>query len=198
VARERIARGMSQAALAAVLGRSESGVRKIERSRVHPAFHGTLANLATAFGLTMDDVRKRLAPEANAAILPVGGSVKLYGTVSASRLKDGGNHEGEIRLDPKTEFGVRVVGDCMAPRYLDGDKVICDRVEFERDGFRVGKDYAVSVGDGTYTTFKRAVQIGGGTVLLRCLNPAHAAEEIKLKLKDVVSAGVARRIVRDV
>jgi DNA/RNA endonuclease YhcR with UshA esterase domain len=91
-------------------------------------------------------------------------------------------------------FRVQVEGECMRPRYRDGDTV-----EFlllrTREGtpdfaaMREGKNYYVQTHEGA--TFKRFVRFEGGAMILRPTSSKHRGE-LRAALRDVVQIGLAQ------
>lgn len=87
--------------------------------------------------------------------------VPHFGGVSAvrteAREEDVGGERGvesSIVPDIGVDFTVSVDGQCMAPRYEDGERVGCSVRRWEKEGFVWGKDYWIRFKNGE-TTLKR-------------------------------------------
>jgi len=79
-----------------------------------------------------------------------------YGAVSAVRtdLRDQADAEFGLAPDVGIEFTVTVDGQCMEPRYQDGERVGCSIRRWESEGFVWEKDYWIRFKNGE-TTLKR-------------------------------------------
>jgi transcriptional regulator with XRE-family HTH domain len=82
--------------------------------------------------------------------------VPHYGRVSAVRADLREEDRGDTSLVPDigVDFTVSVDGQCMEPRYEDGERVGCSIRRWEKEGFVWGKDYWIRFTDGQ-TTLKR-------------------------------------------
>jgi transcriptional regulator with XRE-family HTH domain len=82
--------------------------------------------------------------------------VPHYGGVSAVRADRREEPAADFSSVPDigVDFTVRVDGQCMEPRYDDGERVGCSIRRWEREGFVWGKDYWIRFSDGE-TTLKR-------------------------------------------
>lgn len=81
-----------------------------------------------------------------------------FGGVSAVRTElreeDAGATDTTSVPDVGIDFTVRVDGQCMEPRYEDGERLGCSVRRWEREGFVWNKDYWIRFKDGQ-TTLKR-------------------------------------------
>jgi len=86
-------------------------------------------------------------------------------------------------------YALRVVGDSMAPEFLDGHVVIVDPALNVQSGAYVIVDYA---GD---TTLRQMVYEDGARRCLRALNPAYATVELTgdYRVRGVVVQRAGRR-----
>ena len=86
----------------------------------------------------------------------------------------------------KRPFAVTVDGDCMEPKFHDGDMVIFSLDATEREGIVEGKDYFIQLADGS-NTFKRVFldPENRDVLILRCWNekyPERVIERAQVKL----------------
>ena len=79
-----------------------------------------------------------------------------FGRVSAVRTEQRQEEAFDISNVPDVgiDFTVTVDGECMEPRYEDGERVGCSIRRWEREGFIWNKDYWIRFKDGE-TTLKR-------------------------------------------
>jgi transcriptional regulator with XRE-family HTH domain len=84
--------------------------------------------------------------------------VPHFGRVSAVRtdLRETAGLEISLVPDVGVDFTVSVDGQCMEPRYEDGERVGCSFTRWEQEGFVWGKDYWIRFRDGE-TTLKRVM-----------------------------------------
>jgi transcriptional regulator with XRE-family HTH domain len=106
-------------------------------------------------GLTTADQLGRL-PATRAAPLPAMVRAPHYGGVSAvqSDLREEIGGDFSDTPDVGIDFTVTVDGQCMEPRYQDGERVGCSVRRWEREGFVWEKDYWIRFRNGE-TTLKR-------------------------------------------
>jgi transcriptional regulator with XRE-family HTH domain len=117
-------------------------------------------SLAKMPGLTTGDrLGSAMAPVS--AMLAAMVRVPHFGGVSAVRTElreeDVGGERGvesSVVPDIGVDFTVSVDGQCMAPRYEDGERVGCSVRRWEKEGFVWGKDYWIRFKNGE-TTLKR-------------------------------------------
>jgi len=86
-------------------------------------------------------------------------------------------------------YALRVIGDSMAPEFVDGNIVIVDPAMNTHDGAYVIVDYAGE------TTFRQWVQSADGRCFLKPLNAAYEAIEIvgEYRVRGVVVQRAGRR-----
>ncbi|HTW95131.1 MAG TPA: LexA family transcriptional regulator [Tepidisphaeraceae bacterium] len=104
--------------------------------------------------------------------------VPHFGRVSAVRtdLRETAGLETSLVPDVGVDFTVSVDGQCMEPRYEDGERVGCSIRRWEQEGFVWGKDYWIRFRDGE-TTLKRVMADPDNHEKFICqpLNPAAEA-----------------------
>lgn len=169
-------RGLSQQALANVLGVSQQAVGKWETGRSTPDAQ-TISALAARMGVTTDYLLAE--PEAPAVepyraagehLIPVIGTVQAgYGALAME--EDYGEEYARVK-DPGSYFYLKVKGDSMEPRISDGDLALVHRQSTLASG-----DLGVMVfGEGEGTLKKYVVR--GSSVVLQPFNPDYPAQVI--------------------
>jgi transcriptional regulator with XRE-family HTH domain len=115
-------------------------------------------NLSAIPGLFTAD---QLGPQSQRPIAPPPPMPRMkrkphYGRVSAVRAEQREEDVMDEMMVPDVgvDFTVTVDGQCMEPRYEDGEKVGCSIRRWEREGFVWNKDYWIRFKDGE-TTLKR-------------------------------------------
>ena len=90
-------------------------------------------------------------------------------------------------------FAVTVDGDCMEPRYRDGDIVVFSIETAEREGIIEGKNYFIQFADGE-NTFKRVFPDPDNRELLvlRCWNPKYPQRVIERASVKILARAVYR------
>ena len=116
--------------------------------------------------------------------------------VSATRIEDRtADPRGVLSIPsgPKQRFAVTVDGDCMEPRYRDGDVVVFSIDAAEREGIVDGKSYFVQFTDGQ-NTFKRIFLDAGNreALILRPWNPRYPESTIDRSSIKVLARAVCR------
>lgn len=173
--------GFTQKTLAARLGIDQSAVSYWESGRAYPDTQKQIM-LADIFGVSIDYVLGRDVPEgAPPEHKPATGNshsvlrtktIKVY---SSLNLTDGLSDDSavidleEIPADWEGEyFGIKVKGDSMSPRYLDGDTVIIRR----QTGCENGQDALIFVGK-QEGTLKKVFLDFNHTVTLKPINQSY-------------------------
>jgi phage repressor protein C with HTH and peptisase S24 domain len=79
--------------------------------------------------------------------------VPYFGGVSAVRVDRREDVGGEVIDVPEAgvDFVVRADGQCMEPRYENGERVGCSVRRWQREGFVWGKDYWIRFKNGEMT-----------------------------------------------
>jgi transcriptional regulator with XRE-family HTH domain len=109
-------------------------------------------------GITTADQLQRNSLPANPPLLrpPPMASVPHFGSVSAVRtdLREETGDGFSVAPDVGIDFTVAVDGQCMEPRYQDGERVGCSIRRWESEGFVWERDYWIRFKNGE-TTLKR-------------------------------------------
>ena len=193
-------RYLTQEELAERLGMSAAGVRRLEQIDVGGMHARNFRRLAELTQLTLEQLRQRIGaaarelpvrqeliagqPSAMArgASLPVINVERFYG-VSAARTEDrAGVERGRIPVPvgDGRRFAVVVDGDCMEPKYHNGDVVVFSVDAAEREGIIQGRNYFIQFADGE-NTFKRIFfePSDADWLVLRCWNANYPDRRIE-------------------
>jgi len=116
--------------------------------------------------------------------------------VSAARIEQRGDARRGRAPAPAgspRRFAVTVDGDCMEPKYRDGDIVVFSVDAAEREGIIDGKNYFLQFADGE-NTFKRVFLDPDNRELLslRCWNPRYADRVIERSRIKLVARAIFR------
>ena len=169
----RAAAGLSQKALAAKLLVSQQAVARWETGKATPNPE-TLRRLSEIFDVSADYLLGREecrsgSPAAGALRVPVLGEIQAgLPTDAIEDILDWEEVPAAWGGGGRQYFGLRVKGDSMYPKYLEGDTVIL-RKENTCDS---GDDCAVLV-NGDAATLKQVFLREGGAVELRPVNPTY-------------------------
>lgn len=196
----RIAKGLSQEALGEMVGVKKAAINKYETGRVVNIKRSTLQKLATALGVSAADL---LDDENNveAYNVPIGTRIPVYGCIPAGvPLEAIDCIEGYVDIPAEwlakgdEYFGLRVKGDSMSPKYLDGDLIILRR----QPDCESGQDAAVRV-NGDEATLKKVVKLMDG-IMLQPLNPEYTPRQYDYTSEDfpIEIMGVVVQLRRDV
>lgn len=196
----RIAKGLSQEALGEMVGVKKAAINKYETGRVVNIKRSTLQKLATALGVSAADL---LDDENNveAYNVPIGTRIPVYGCIPAGvPLEAIDCIEGYVDIPAEwlakgdEYFGLRVKGDSMSPKYLDGDLIILRR----QPDCESGQDAAVRV-NGDEATLKKVVKLMDG-IMLQPLNPEYTPRQYDYtdEFNPVEIMGVVVQLRRDV
>jgi len=154
-------RGLSQAALARMVGVSQSTIGMWESGRNMPEF-ANLEKLARSLGVSLGQLTDDAPARArHGAKVPVLGRVAAGIPIEAiEEIID--YEEIEQTLAQTGEFfGLVIKGDSMEPKFSEGDVVIVRRQEDADSG-----DVAVVVVNGDYATVKRVKKRPDGIMLI--------------------------------
>ena len=165
----RLAAGLSQKELAGRLFVSQQAVARWETDKATPNPE-TVVKIAAIFGVTTDELLgKEDSPVQGVVKVPVLGSIPAGIPVEAVEdILDWEEIPESWGSGGREYFGLRVKGDSMYPRYIEGDTVIL-RKQPTCDS---GDDCAVLV-NGDEATLKQVHFRPGGGVELRPVNPAY-------------------------
>ena len=169
----RAAHRISQKDLAAQLFVSPQAVGKWEREEATPNPE-TLAKLSEIFDVSADyllgrEINQNVSPASHALRVPVLGVIQAGVPMDAIEdILDWEEVPAAWGSGGRQYFGLRVKGDSMYPKYLEGDTVIL-RKDSACDS---GDDCAVLV-NGDAATLKQVFLREGGSVELRPVNPTY-------------------------
>ncbi len=187
-------KGLTQKDLAALLSVNQTAVSQWERGVTSPG-RGTLLRLAEILGVSLDYLLGRAH---TSAVI-----INVYGTVPAGIPMEAIEDIIDTEEIPaswlrggKEFFGLKVRGDSMFPKYMDGDIIIVRK----QSDCENGDDCVVYV-NGYEATLKRIYLLPEGVIQLQPLNTnytpvSYTAEEAAKE--PVVIAGVAVEIRRKV
>lgn len=190
----RIAKGLSQEALGEIIGVKKAAINKYEKGRVVNIKRSTLHKLADALGVLPAD----LLDDADA---PKPTRINVYGSIPAGipieAIEDVIGWEDispDMLAGGKEYFGLRVNGDSMEPKYLDGDTIIVQK----QPDCESGDDCVVYV-NGYEATLKKVIK----QVNCIVLQPLNSKYEPKIydyndEINPITIAGVVREIRRKV
>lgn len=190
----RIAKGLSQEALGEIIGVKKAAINKYEKGRVVNIKRSTLHKLADALGVLPAD----LLDDTDA---PKPTRINVYGSIPAGipieAIEDVIGWEDispDMLAGGKEYFGLRVNGDSMEPKYLDGDTIIVQK----QPDCESGDDCVVYV-NGYEATLKKVIK----QVNCIVLQPLNSKYEPKIydyndEINPITIAGVVREIRRKV
>ena len=169
----RASAGLSQKALASKLFVSQQAVARWETDKATPNPE-TLAKLSEIFDVSADyllgrELSQNVSPASHALRVPVLGVIQAGVPMDAIEdILDWEEVPASWGSGGREYFGLRVKGDSMYPRYLDGDTVILKK----ETTCESGDDCAVLV-NGSEATLKQVMIKGDGSLELRPTNPAY-------------------------
>lgn len=196
----RISHNMTQEELGKKIGVQKSAIRKYEKGEVVNIKRATIETLSKIFNVSpsylmcIDDNNNRNILKTNR--IPVLG--KIPAGIPIELIEDVIDYEDiseEMLKGDREYFGLKVSGDSMTPKYLDGDVLIVQKA----DDCESGQDCIVMV-NGDDGTFKRVIKNKDG-IILQPLNPNY---EIKFYSNDDIERlpikilGVVKEIRRTV
>ena len=196
----RISHNMTQEELGKKIGVQKSAIRKYEKGEVINIKRATIETLSKIFNVSpsylmcIEDNNNRNIIKTNR--IPVLG--KIPAGIPIEMIEDVIDYEeisDEMLKGDREYFGLKVSGDSMTPKYLDGDVLIVQKT----DDCESGQDCIVMV-NGDDGTFKRVIKNKDG-IILQPLNPNY---EIKFYSNDDIEKlpikilGVVKEIRRTV
>ena len=196
----RISHNMTQEELGKKIGVQKSAIRKYEKGEVINIKRATIETLSKIFNVSpsylmcIEDNNNRNIIKTNR--IPVLG--KIPAGIPIEMIEDVIDYEeisDEMLKGDREYFGLKVSGDSMTPKYLDGDVLIVQKA----DDCENGQDCIVMV-NGDDGTFKRVIKNKTG-IILQPLNPNY---EIKFYSNDDIEKlpikilGVVKEIRRTV
>lgn len=148
--------------------------------------------LADLFGVTLDDLNSRKSDSKNKDYI----TINVYGSIPAGipieAIEDITDTE-DISLKEydksKDYLGLKVEGDSMYPKYLDGDTVIIEKCP----DCESGTDAAVYV-NGYEATLKTVIKNENGTITLKPINPNYSPQTYGVGDEPVKILGIVKEI----
>ena len=192
----RQSKGLLQRDVASALGVDRTTYVKWESGKSNPDPE-MLIKLSKYFNVTTDYLlgRSELEPWHPPAS---GFTIKVYGTVPAGvpleaieDIIDTEEIPAEWMTGGREYFGLRVKGDSMYPKYMDGDIIIVRK----QDTCDSGQDCVVYV-NGYDATLKQVKLLPDGGVRLQPLNPSYAPKTYYEGDETITIAGVVVEIRR--
>lgn len=195
----------SQEAFALKVGMSGGNVQRIigMKQNTTSIQFKKFRKMAEALGIPLDELEKRLAPDISNVVDvgPVMPPVPTYELASpASEWSElVGAEEESYETDPRIidqgRFRIRIRGDCMEPRWLDGETIEFEIWRFGASAMPIGEDVVITNSDGL-TTFKLLAGYDAEKeeIILKPRNPAHAYE-IRVPLQMIARMAVATSII---
>jgi transcriptional regulator with XRE-family HTH domain len=208
-------RYLTQAELASRLGMSTAGVRRLEQLDVGGMQVRNFRRLAELARCTPEQLRQRIGvrpgwsgsrPELVAgqpAALARGPSlavidVERFHGVSAARTEDrAGVERGHIPVPAGAgrRFAAVVDGDCMEPKYENGDVVVFSIDAAEKEGIIEGRNYFIQFTDGQ-NTFKRIFfePTDADWLILRCWNARYPDRRVERTMVQLLARAEYRLV----
>lgn len=167
----RLQNNKTQTDMAKILNVAKSTVSMYERNQREPGAD-ILKKYAQTFDVTLDYILGNERPVEGQDYI----TINVYGSIPAGipieAIEDISDTE-DLSLKEydknKTYLGLKVEGDSMYPKYLDGDTVILEKCP----DCESGTDAAVYV-NGYEATLKTVVKNENGTITLRPINPNYS------------------------
>lgn len=203
--------GLSQNALAEIIGTSKSSINMYERGDREPGFE-TLEAFADFFNVNMDyllgrssnDGKIHLTQASNASFITtdvveirfLGEVAAGYGTIANEEYEYLKVPTDWLRGRPASDyFAMRVKGSSMYPEYRDGDEVLCLSCSTME---RSGQTGVIVYGDGEATLKKLEYVYGEDWLKLVPVNPEYETKIIKgEELEHCRVIGRAIKLIRD-
>lgn len=191
----RLQNNKTQTDMAKILNVAKSTVSMYERNQREPGAD-ILKKYAQTFDVTLDYILGNQRPVEGQDYI----TINVYGSIPAGipieAIEDITDTE-DISLKEydknKTYLGLKVEGDSMYPKYLDGDTVILEKTP----DCESGTDAAVYV-NGYEATLKTVVKNENGTITLRPINPNYSPKTYGPGDDPVRILGVVKEIRRKI
>lgn len=180
----RLSRNIKQIELAKELKIAQGTLSTWETGKYEPD-NESLKKLADYFNVSVDYLlgRTDTAEPSNVEPANIGSksiTINIYGSVPAgtpiesiSEIIDTAEIPAEWTRGGKEYFGLKVKGDSMYPKYMDGDIIIV-RMQSTCES---GQDCVVYV-NGYEATLKRVIFLGDGGIQLKPFNPSYPPRHI--------------------
>lgn len=199
----RIRLGLGQDELAAKCGISGQSIHRYESGKSNPR-EVILGKLARIFGISVHELKTGEKEKPSIDLEPVQlptnfVRINVYGTVPAGMPTEAiENIVDEVYIDEKMtrggkEFiGLKVKGDSMYPRFLDGDTIVIEKTPDFNNG-----DIIVVYVDNYEATLKQGYR-DGNILKLHPINPEWQDREYNMNKIDIQVLGVVRQLIRSV
>lgn len=167
----RLQNDKTQTDMAKILNVAKSTVSMYERNRREPSAD-MLKKYAQTFDVTLDYLLGNERPVEGQDYI----TINVYGSIPAGipieaieEITDTEDLSLKEYDQNKTYLGLKVDGDSMYPKYLDGDTVILEKCP----DCETGTDAAVYV-NGYEATLKTVIKNENGTITLKPINPTYS------------------------
>lgn len=187
---------LKQESLAAKLGINRSTISMYERDQRTPS-PDVLKKYADIFDVSLDYI---LGNSRNVKKGEDYATINVYGSIPAGipieAIEDISDTEDISFKDfdkSKTYIGLKVEGDSMYPKYLEGDTII---LELTPD-CESGTDAAVYV-NGYEATLKTVIKNDNGTITLKPINPEYAPRTYGKDDEPIKILGIVKEIRRKI
>lgn len=191
----RLQNDKTQTDMAKILNVAKSTVSMYERNRREPSAD-MLKKYAQTFDVTLDYLLGNERPVEGQDYI----TINVYGSIPAGIPIEAieeitGTEDLSLKEydKNKTYLGLKVDGDSMYPKYLDGDTVIIEKCP----DCETGTDAAVYV-NGYEATLKTVIKNENGTITLRPINPTYSPTTYGPGDDPVKILGVVKEIRRKV
>ena len=188
--------GITQAYLANKVGVARATIAMYESGSSEPDLQ-TLSSIANVLGMTLDEIcGRKITQNGSSVRIPVLGSIPAG--IPLQMIEDILDYEEispEMLQGDKEYFGLKIKGDSMAPKYLDGDVIIVRK----QDDCESGQECVVAV-NGYDATFKKVIKRNKQIILqpLNALYEPYIYNEEQISSLPVRILGVAVEIRRTI
>lgn len=191
----RIAKGLSQEELGELVGVKKAAINKYETGRVVNIKRSVLQKLGDVLGVSPADLLDDEEKPSGSTRINIYGSIPAGIPIEAISDVIGWEDISPSMLDGGKEyFGLRVKGDSMEPKYLDGDIIIVQKQPFCESG-----DDCVVYVNGYDATLKKVIK-KRDCIVIQPLNMKYEPKvyDYNDERNPVTIAGVVREIRRKV
>lgn len=197
----RLAKNLSQEALGELVGVKKAAINKYETGRVVNIKRTTLQKLADALGVSAADLLDDEEDNIINYTPSTSTKIPVYGRIPAGiPLEMNDDIVGYVDIPDEwlksgdAFFALRVCGDSMSPKYLDGDLIILKR----QSDCESGHDAAVRV-NGDDATLKKVIKQQFG-IILQPINPEYEPRMYEYNDEDypIEIMGIVVQLRRDV
>ena len=191
----RLQNNKTQTDMAKILNVAKSTVSMYERNQREPGAD-ILKKYAQTFDVTLDYILGNERPVEGQDYI----TINVYGSIPAGipieaieEITDTEDLSLKEYDKNKTYLGLKVDGDSMYPKYLDGDTVILEKCP----DCETGTDAAVYV-NGYEATLKTVIKNENGTITLRPINPNYSPTTYGERDDPVRILGIVKEIRRKI